>query len=449
MKYQRGDFMRKMFAMLSCIWLLAACGGGGGGGGSNTSTPSTSVASPTGISTFSSANKITMTWNPVVGATSYNIYWSTSPGVTKNNVGKIVNAASPYVQSQTIDKVTYYYVVTALKDGVESDISAEQNITSSKIVSFDSIAGTDNLIALKSDGSVWVFEGYEDLILNTTTSNVVPRQIVGLSNVIKVATAGTSYFALKSDGTLWSWGTNAYGVLGDGTIVDKSTPVQINIADVIDISSGGGSTAFALKRDGTVWGWGWNGPYGNIGYGGAGNNDFKTAPAQVTNLTNIVAIRAGARNSAISSNGTLWQWGGYSNPVNILPYIVSGITNVKDVQGGDNGSYVVKTDGTLWAWGNSAIYNISDKVYTATTSIPTQVSGIYNVSSITKSGFCLIKNDGTIWTTYLDATLWVTKLIKINTAYGVISGTGGLILLSDGSLIGYNDPTNPIYFTKL
>ena len=111
---------------------------------------------------------------------------------------------------------------------------------------------------------------------------------------------------LKSDGTVWAWGANASGQLGDGTGIDKLTPVQVGgLSNVIAVAAGSFHT-LALKSDGKVWAWGQN-TYGQTG--GKSTMD-KLTPVQVSGLSGVVAIAAGEYHSlALKSDNTVLAWG--------------------------------------------------------------------------------------------------------------------------------------------
>lgn len=121
--------------------------------------------------------------------------------------------------------------------------------------------------------------------------------------------------ALKENGEVWAWGRNNNGQLGDGSTTDRATPVKVlNISDVVAIAAGGsaidyanfGGHSLALRRDGTVWAWGLNN-HGQLGDGTATN---QTTPVQVVGLTDVVAIAAGRFHSlARKKDGTIWAWG--------------------------------------------------------------------------------------------------------------------------------------------
>ena len=120
---------------------------------------------------------------------------------------------------------------------------------------------------MKSDGTVWSW-GYNNKgqIGNgtITVNELSPVQATGLTGVVSVAAGYEHTVALKSDGTVWTWGYNNYGQLGDGTTTDESSPVQVSgLTGVIAIAAGYEHTV-ALKSDGTVWAWGYN-TYGQLG----------------------------------------------------------------------------------------------------------------------------------------------------------------------------------------
>ena len=197
-----------------------------------------------------------------------------------------------------------------------------------------------------------------------------PSLVLNLTNVVQVASGGYySYpsehsLALKSDGTVWAWGYNIYGQLGDGTTggpENKSVPVQVlNLTGVVQVATGG-IHSLAVKFDGTVWAWGWNG----IGALGDGTTTDRNTPVQVSGITGVVQVAGGGSHSlALKSDGTVWAWGSNqygqlgdgSYPVSgaqsNTPVKVSGLTGV--VQIASEGLYhslALKSDGSVWAWG--------------------------------------------------------------------------------------------------
>jgi len=170
-------------------------------------------------------------------------------------------------------------------------------------------AGASLSVALKSDGTVWSW-GRNDMGQlgdGTTTTRLAPVQVSGLSGVSRIAAGTIHGLALKSDGTVWAWGYNAYGQLGDGTTTDRSVPVQASgLSGAVVSLAAGSEHSVALKSDGSVWAWGVN----SNGQIGDGTSTTRSAPIRVSGLTNITSIAAGVENNlAIDRNGTIWAWG--------------------------------------------------------------------------------------------------------------------------------------------
>jgi hypothetical protein len=150
-------------------------------------------------------------------------------------------------------------------------------------------------LALKDDGTVWAwgYNGYGQLGNGTNTDSNVPVQVSGLTGITAIAWGGSHSLALKNDGTVWAWGYNGYGQLGNGTNTDSNLPVQVSSLTGITVIAGGSRHSLALKNDGTVWAWGYNG-YGQLGNG---TNTDSNVPVQVSGLTGITAIAGGGYHS--------------------------------------------------------------------------------------------------------------------------------------------------------
>ena len=143
-------------------------------------------------------------------------------------------------------------------------------------------------------------------------------QVANLSGVTQVAAGAHYTVALKADGTVWKWGDNSAGELGDGLYANMRRPVQVVgpngagfLTGVIAVAAGYNHTA-ALKQDGTVWAWGYNGS----GQVGDGTTIERETPLQVIGpngasfLTDIAALVAGASYTvALKADGTVWTWG--------------------------------------------------------------------------------------------------------------------------------------------
>ena len=181
-------------------------------------------------------------------------------------------------------------------------------------------AANEHSIALKQDGTVWAWgsNGVGQLGDGTLTASETPVQVVGpggvglLTDVIAISAEYYQSFALKSDGTVWGWGDNSSGQIADIGTTETETPVQA-FADAVAVSSGSLHT-LALKSDGTVWAWGWD-PYGELGDGTKGGSNLVPGPVVGPGgtgfLADIVAVDAGEYvSSAVKGDGTVWTWGG-------------------------------------------------------------------------------------------------------------------------------------------
>jgi alpha-tubulin suppressor-like RCC1 family protein len=228
--------------------------------------------------------------------------------------------------------------------------------------------GAYHMFGIKSDGTLWGWGNNDDGQLGdndgTTTNKSSPIQTVSGGTDWQFVNAGAySTGAIKTDGTLWMWGYNNRGQLGDNSITHRSSPVQVSGGGTTwkevstDGYSGGHYHTVALKTDGTVWSWGYN----EVGQLGHGNTTDLSTPTQIGANTTWKKIVAGGRHTAaIKIDGTLWCWGNNtvgqcatndtthrSSPVQEI----SANTNWTDVSAGSHQTYGTKADGTIWSWG--------------------------------------------------------------------------------------------------
>src|SRR3990170_1798433 len=225
-------------------------------------------------------------------------------------------------------------------------------------------AGSYHTLAIKSDGTLWAWGyNYSGQLGDGTTSNkTTPVQIGTGTNWSQIAAGGYHSLAIKSDGTLWAWSGNSFGQLGDGTSRDyKTTPVQIGTGTNWSQIAAGDYHTLAIKSDGTLWAWGYN-SYGQLGDGASGGGNYKTTPVQIGTGTNWSQIAAGGYHTlAIKSDGTLWAWGGNSfgqlgdgtsSDYKTTPVQIGTGTNWSQIAAGGYHTLAIKSDRTLWAWGN-------------------------------------------------------------------------------------------------
>ena len=150
--------------------------------------------------------------------------------------------------------------------------------------------------------------------IGNTTYYSSPKQVGALTNWSSVVGCGLSTIAIKTDGTFWSWGNNGQGQLGLGNITAYSSPKQIGALATWSKTTGTGSSfVLAIKTDGTLWSWGSN-YEGQLGLGTSGYT-YKSSPNQVGSLTNWFNIAGGGSSLSIATktDGTLWTWGNGTN----------------------------------------------------------------------------------------------------------------------------------------
>lgn len=274
-------------------------------------------------------------------------------------------------------------------------------------------SGTNLNAGIKTDGTLWLWgdNGYGQIGDNTATKRSSPVQTVAFGTNWKQVCCGATNFtiALKTDGTLWGWGGNQNGQLGDNTVTTRSSPVQtVTFGTNWKQISATYHTA-AIKTDGTLWCWGLN------SNGQLGDNTITTRSSPVQTVafgTNWKQVACGGfQTAAIKTDGTLWCWGSNGNGQIGDNTITSRSSPVQTVAFGTNWKQVacggighitaIKTDGTLWVWGqNSSAYpTLGDNTITNKSSPVQTIAFGTNWKQVNCGYFSTyaIKNDGTLW----------------------------------------------------
>jgi alpha-tubulin suppressor-like RCC1 family protein len=228
-------------------------------------------------------------------------------------------------------------------------------------------AGAYHSAALKADGTVWVWgRNYEGQLGNGTTEmGWMPSQVTGLSGMVDVSAGWWHTVACRRDGTVWAWGANGCGQLGDGTTADRLLPVRVDGLNGVTSLSAGANHTLALRSDGTVWAWGanWNGQLGD------GTQQSQSVPVQVVGLDGVVAIAAGGYHSlALKSDGTVWGWGGnWVGQLGVgdadnrsVPVQLTSVGCATEIAAGQYHSLVRRTNGDIVSFGYNCFGQLGD-----------------------------------------------------------------------------------------
>ncbi len=268
---------------------------------------------------------------------------------------------------------------------------------------------------------------------------------------ISIASGNSFTMAIAKDGTLWSWGDNFYGQLGDGTKINRSYPKKISgISDVIKVSCGE-KHVIALKKDGTVWTWGKNydGELGNCNI-----QRNTTIPVKVKVLKNIVDIAGGSSHSlALSKYGTIWGWGRNIegqlasiafNKTN-TPKAIKNLPKIKYISSKYEYSMAISTDGKVFAWGDNSGASIEDNK-------PITITYFKNVVAINtlKSEAIFLLKDGTVWRyVYKNNSVQVEKIENLSNIKNISGGADHIIALKkDGTVWTYGTITSIFLVTS-
>ncbi len=315
-------------------------------------------------------------------------------------------------------------------------------------------------LALKSNGTVWAWgDNYYGELGDggSEYSSAVPVQVQGLTNVVQISSGAYSSFAVKSDGTVWAWGDNYFGELGDGgSEYFSNVPVQVAGITGATQVSGGAFHALAIKSDGTAWAWGDN-YSGELGDGGF--EYYSGIPVQVQGIATAIQISAGySHSAALLSDGSVWTWGdnyfgelgdGGSEYYSRVPVLVAGLPGAVQIAAGDSHVLALTMDGNVWAWGDNGTGQLGDASAELVSGVPVQTMGLMNQTFISANGFNSYSTQAVVQNTTLVAPSITAPFGKsFNLSATLKFGTFGRLLINqpvsfsvDGSLIGVANTT--------
>jgi alpha-tubulin suppressor-like RCC1 family protein len=270
---------------------------------------------------------------------------------------------------------------------------------------------------IKTDGTLWTWGTNTNgvLGLGNNTNYYTPQKVGVDTNWSKISIGSNHMMAIKSNGTLWAWGMNTFGQLGTGSSTSYNSPQQIGVATNWSKIFCGEYSSFAIKTDGTLWATGYN-FYGTLGVGN--NNVIYQIFLKVGTSTWNIITSSNYSTLGLKTDGTLWSWGynnngqlGLGNLTNYnSPQQIGTSTWIKISNKQGYGSKGIKSDGTLWSWGNTLLNSLGTDIINDPQTTPLQVgtdTDWIEVDGGYGSGFA-IKTNGTKWiwgsytSTYID-----------------------------------------------
>lgn len=285
----------------------------------------------------------------------------------------------------TTDRKIPYMVM----DNVSSIISSSQR---------EEYIKKSTTFAIKKDGTLWGWGGNDNGQLGdgSIIDRSIPYKI--MDNVSYVQPNQYRTFVIKSDKSLYGWGKNENGEIIAETTTDYNSPQRImnNVKSIVP----GSYMTYAIKDDNSLWVWGWN------GLGGLGTNSYKNKPFQLLTSVQQAEICETQTGYAVLTNGNLMAWGnngnGYvgNNSDDTMYSPVKVLTNVNSINA-SNGPFVIKNDNTMWAWGTNYDGQLGDGTSSSSYSYiksPKKITNDVLKVIALDTNFCMLKTDNTVWT---------------------------------------------------
>jgi alpha-tubulin suppressor-like RCC1 family protein len=404
----------------------------------------TDGSTPTAASSFY-AGPITITGTTTINAKAFHPDWTTSamaggtftvkvstpafspaagtyaPGqlvtITNGTPGAVIryttNGADPtaadlaIVNGGTVVAGGYTLKARGFSSGwTSSEVASAAYALTGPFTNWAVAAGAVHSVGLKNDGTVWTFGANDSGQLGDTTSGRSTAAMVnGVTGIVAISAGARHTLALRSDGTVWGWGDNTVGQLGDNSTTSRSMPAPVTGLSSVTAIATGSNFSVALTSDGSVWAWGYN----QFGQLGDGTQVPRLLPTHVPTLSGVVAIAAGADHTvARTSDGSLWSWGsngfgqlgyGTGNIFASTPVQMPGVVATAGPWAGLGDTFIVTSDGGAWGWG----FNSYGQLGVGTTSgagAPVRVSTVANVvmAAASRGYFSLaIQADGSAW----------------------------------------------------
>jgi len=294
-------------------------------------------------------------------------------------------------------------------------------------------------LAIATNGTLWAFgyNGNGQLGDGTTTDRTLPVQIGTDNNWVYLSAASRHALAIKADGTLWSWGDNSSYSLGDGTNVSRSVPKQVGTDTNWKTVSTHREVVIALKSNGTIWRWGSDG-HGNGSPSGMWPLLQYTIPTQIGTDTDWIWVERGNTFSmALKSDGSRWGYGAF----------LSGVAGNGNVQAGSSGfiqldagpwqsisigahALGVKQDGSLWSWGDNSGGQVGNGSIANSVNAPVLIDNSHKWK-VVSTGYNIISESGISFAVRDDNTLW---------SWGGARASGTVFTLGQGTTVPTSIP---------
>lgn len=313
-------------------------------------------------------------------------------------------------------------VAVVLGSGTSARAELEVSGTSAPVGHVVSIrqiaAGGYSGYAVLTNGRVWAWgDDLEGQIGSTGpwTSHPLPVAVRVVGSVILAAGGGNSAYALRRNGTVFAWGDDSSGELGDERFTAREVPRLVHNLTAVSYIAAGAFAVYGIRRDGTAWAWG-DDSFGQLGTG-PGQVET-TAPHELERLKGVLEIAGGSADGyALLKNGTVWtfgdnslgQLGGACDSTRAarrvmcrgsdIPLQVPGLTGVTAIAASGDSGYALRRDGSVWAWGDDEFGELGNGVVRLDEAHPVRVKDLGHVVAIAAgscSGYALLR-DGEVW----------------------------------------------------